>query len=525
MRSSVLVLLFIAFVFSGCTPSLRGRDGLAQGLSQQQVSSPTSTLYSCSTQVFLEGYSNSPNAPKVSGTGLTYSISPPLPAGLGIDSSTGIISGTPTVATPLTSYTVTIANSAGSVTSPVNIQTAAGYLVNDLSDAHNVGPGCKTASGTCTLRAAIEEINGNASPNVILAPAGQINLTLGSELLLTQSADIFGDCADMTTIDGQATSRVFHVTAGPTSLSSLILQNGSIAGNGGGVEIDASAGSVTATLSDLIIKNNVASNGAGITSGGGGGNIAKTLITGSTIENNTASIGGGGGILGIGADHMTITNSTIQNNTCHGAGGGVDVGGNDIVNILQSAILNNMAPNDNGGGVYCGNSNGTINLTNVTMSGNSAQEGGAIASGNSGIIAITNSTISGNTATIGGKGGGVDSSDGGISVTIYNSLFANNLSNGVNLNCSSGIITSDGVNISDDSSCAFTFAEDMQNTNPLLGPLQNNGGPTETMALLSGSPAIGQANPVWCPSSDQRGFPGFADGKCDIGAYAFQAIP
>ena len=93
-------------------------------------------------------------------------------------------------------------------------------------------------------------------------------------------------------------------------------------------------------------------------------------------------------------------------------------------------------------------------------------------------------------------------------------------------------MTSDGYNISSDSTCGFGGPGDMRDTDPLLGPLQNNGGPTQTMALPSGSPAIDTGNPTACTDSlghllktDQRGMPRpdkEDTGGCDIGAYESQ---
>jgi hypothetical protein len=82
-----------------------------------------------------------------------------------------------------------------------------------------------------------------------------------------------------------------------------------------------------------------------------------------------------------------------------------------------------------------------------------------------------------------------------------------------------GAITSSGHNLSSDSSCSFTAAGDLQNTNPLLGPLAANGGPTPTHALLPGSPAFGAGTNIGCPATDQRGNTRPQGVLCDIGAF------
>jgi hypothetical protein len=101
-----------------------------------------------------------------------------------------------------------------------------------------------------------------------------------------------------------------------------------------------------------------------------------------------------------------------------------------------------------------------------------------------------------------------------------NTLLANNLPS----NCS-GTITDASHNLSSDSSCAFTGIGSMNNTDPKLGPLADNGGPTLTMALLPGSPAINAATAIGAPTADQRGVTRPQGPGVDIGAFEYQYIP
>jgi len=170
-----------------------------------------------------------------------------------------------------------------------------------------------------------------------------------------------------------------------------------------------------------------------------------------------------------------------------------------------------------GGGIDSG---GTATINNSTISGNTARygSGGGIDSG--GTATINNSTISGNTAQYASGIYGT--------ATIQNSIVANN-SGG---NCS-GTLTSKGYNLSGDNTCNFNNIGDLNNTDPMLGPLQNNGGPTQTMALSSGSPAIDAGRPSGCTdgqghllTTDQRGKPRHDtedSGGCDMGAYERQS--
>ena len=187
-----------------------------------------------------------------------------------------------------------------------------------------------------------------------------------------------------------------------------------------------------------------------------------------------------------------------------------------------------------GGGILnAGDFQGTayLQLTNCTLSGNSAQilGGGICNAGEAGnaTVIVANSTFSGNSA---GTNGGALFNDGqqfGIAVVkLKNSVMKAGLS-GPNISNADGTVTSLGYNLSsDDGSGYLTGPGDQINTDPLLGPLQNNGGPTSTHALLPGSPAIDAGDPGFTPPpfDDQRGlgFNRVADGRIDIGSFEVQ---
>jgi len=244
-----------------------------------------------------------------------------------------------------------------------------------------------------------------------------------------------------------------------------------------------------------------------------------------TVQNGVAS--GGDGIINWGI--LTISNGIISGNFAasaySAAGGGIYNSGNLTIN---NSTLSGNAGSTNfiyGGAIY---NSGTLAINNSTLSGNSAAGftgGGGGAIYNSGKATISSTTFSGNSGSP--NGGGIY--NGGTSVTLQNSIVANSSSGG---NCY-GTITSKGYNLSSDSTCSFSNAGDLNNTDPKLGPLQNNGGPTQTMALPSGSPAIDAGNPVGCTDNhghllktDQRGQtrPDKEDtGGCDMGAYERQS--
>jgi hypothetical protein len=243
------------------------------------------------------------------------------------------------------------------------------------------------------------------------------------------------------------------------------------------------------------------------------------------------SAASGGGIENNGG-MLTVTDSTFSGNSAVGTG-------SDPVDCVNKCY---------GGGIE--NDGGTLTVTGSTFSGNeSVAEGGGIANVNGGTLTVTNSTFSGNGA--GFVGGGI-SNDGTLTVTY--STFSDNgshvgggignaisstatLSNTIlasskgdnPLNCGLGTYIDAGYNISDDESCHFTDPTSKNSTNPLLDPngLQDNGGPTKTIALQEGSPAIdyipkGQNGCNTTIKTDQRGVKRPQGKSCDVGAYELQ---
>jgi predicted outer membrane repeat protein len=217
----------------------------------------------------------------------------------------------------------------------------------------------------------------------------------------------------------------------------------------------------------------------------------------------------GGGIGNYGT--LTLINSTVQANTATYYGGGLYTTGTLI--LINSTVRSNRA-GSGGGGLY---NTGLLTLTNSTVRSNRAGSGGGLS--NWGTLSLTNSTISSNRA---GSGGGLLNWG---RLTLTTSLMANT-QGGENCRSDYGSIRSYGYNLDSDGSCRLTAPTDQPGVDPLLGPLQDNGGPTFTHALLPGSPAI-DAIPLGINgcgttlTSDQRGQarPQPAEGPCDLGAY------
>jgi len=296
----------------------------------------------------------------------------------------------------------------------------------------------------------------------------------------------------------------------------LIITNSIFSGNGGGAEGGGVYNIGSSTINNCTFSGNRGYSKMGMVFGTGISNHGSMTITNSTLSGNIALSnrgGNGGGIYNGYFSTLTITNSTLLGNEASLFGGGIYNEDNGTVTIANSTLSGNLVYEKDGGGIY---NQGILTITNSTLSGNSAWEyGGGIY--NQGMLTITNSTLSGNSAIL---GGGIYNSED--SATTINSIIANNLTD---FGCW-GTITDGGYNISSDDTCGFDPSDgSMPNTDPLLGPLQDNGGPTLTHALAWNSPAIDTGDNDQCPTTDQRGvirpLDGNGDGKvvCDIGAY------
>jgi CSLREA domain-containing protein len=313
--------------------------------------------------------------------------------------------------------------------------------------------------------------------------------------------------------------------------ATTISANTTGAGGGSGAGVNNSA---DMTLTGSSVTGNHAGGGG---NGGGVFNSSTLSIDSTPIDNNAAGpVGGnGGGVYN--SDDVTITNGTINSNTTTAGGNGAGVYNSSTASITSVTISgNSTAGGGNGGGVYDIGLSAT--LTAVTVSGNTAGggDGGGLFSG--GVLLTTNNTtVTGNSAGLSGGGLFHEGSDvvlnnttlagntgGGIfhnggTVTLKNTIIASN-----GANCSGTLPANGGTNLQFPGT---TCGAAIPSADPLLQGLANNGGPTLTMALGAGSPAI-DAGTTGCPptpATDQRGVARPQGPGCDIGAFESSGAP
>ena len=265
----------------------------------------------------------------------------------------------------------------------------------------------------------------------------------------------------------------------------------------------AGTGEDAAATGDLDVTDDVIINGSA---------AAATVIDGNSLDRVFDIIG---------AD-VTMTNVTVEGGNVTSDGAGIAVDATGSLTMTHSTVSGNTTTT-NGGGIAT--SGGVVDLTNVTLSGNTADQGGGLDC--AGACTLTNVTVTANTAP--SNGDGVRQLGAGT-ITFVNSIVAGNLSAGATeCDGAAANLVSSGYNISGDASCDFSNTGDQENTDPLLGALQDNGGPTFTHAIPANSPALDAGDSSVCVGpdndTDQRGSARPIGVSCDVGAYEAAAIP
>ena len=363
--------------------------------------------------------------------------------------------------------------------------TAGDYVVNSTDDVDD-----GTCDAThCSLREAVTLANaaGAAKTITFSIPGCDVSpctITLGANLpQITSGPGI--------TIDGSG-------------------QKVAVSGNNT-YQVTRVVGTGTLTVKNLTIENSSCP-----CSGGAIWNASRLTVVNSVFSGNTSTWGGGGAIINQGT--LTVVNSTFTGNAAPGSFGGA-IQNFGTVTVERSTFSGNTA-DGYGGGIYNAiGSTATLAITNSTFSGNSARwYGGGIYNGSTGPVTVTSSTFSGNVASL-SLGSGI------FVVANTNVSLRNTIMAGTGALCggSGGTITDDGYNLDNGTSCGFNASGSLSNTDPMLGPLADNGGPTLTHALLSASPAIdaGVCTDYLGTTigADQRGVNRPQGSTCDIGAF------
>ncbi len=338
-----------------------------------------------------------------------------------------------------------------------NVDTTEGlFRVDSFDDAVDADPGngvSDDGTGRSTLRAAVMEANATAGDNVIRLKPGRYVLNIGGAGEDdAETGDL--DISDNLTIHGAGADKTTIDAAALDRLFHVLPE-------------------ITLNLSGVTITNGSADSGGGIL------NAGTLVVTDSTVRDN-ASSGTGGGIANEGA--VTITRSTLSGNAAVGDGGGL-------------------------------HSTGTAAITNSTVSGNSTSGTGSLGGGIfnqiGASLSMLNDTVAGNAAIA--RGGGIDTSG---TADVANTIIADNAaSSGPDIH---GSVTSLGYNlIGEEAGGTGWLGSDLLDTDALLGPLEDNGGPTLTHALLPGSPAVDAGTNAGAPATDQRGVERPQDGDND----------
>ena len=447
----------------------------------------------------------------------------------------------------------------------------------DISDG-NFG------AGEFSLREAIELANLRPgadtitfAPNIFTGGDNSVIRLAQGELVVTDSLSIDGSSGGGVVFNG-SNSRIVNFTgsSGDLTLTDLTITGGR-ATSGGGIRFTSNG---TLTLNNSTVSGNSASGGSGggiyistgnvslvsstvsgnSTSGGFGGGIhsrqgdvslVSSTVSGNSISGNNVFGNGFGGGISTSSGDVSLVSSTVSGNSTSGAfGGGISIiTGN--VSLVSSTVSGNSASGESsdGGGVFI--NAGDVSLVSSTVSGNSSSNDGGGIHSRQGDVSLVGSTVTGNSAS--GTGGGIFVFDfsSNASLTISNSIVAGNFQNATPGNSGTpndlvpdpqGVLTinhsligvADGLTITGGNNLTGTAASPLD---PLLDSLADNGGPTLTHALLSGSPAIDAGNDALAVdengdplTTDQIGQARFFDGNddgtatVDIGAFEQQAI-
>lgn len=358
----------------------------------------------------------------------------------------------------------------GLVVLPAGMAAAADFVVNNNGDAGDAVKGngvCATAGGVCTLRAAVEETEALTGADTITVPA--MTITLGSQLVITKTTTVQGAGGRATIVTGTPGHGLIGITGGDVVMRDIALQ---------GASLNLGWGAA-------VLQN---------------GN-AVTILDGVRVVNNTVT-----GLSTVSAPVYLSAGDMIIRNS--------EISGNTSTSTSTSA---------QGSGIYVQGASTRLFLENSTIHGNTATAGGSSSWGGglmvvSGTATVTSSTITNNTVantvSSSASGGNIYAAAGGV--TIRDSIVAGGKAALASTANCQGLPTLQGKNIVSDATCGAASAT-LLVADPKLGPLQDNGGGTNSRSPQSGSPAL-DALPVCAFPGDQRRQQRPIGSGCEIGS-------
>jgi hypothetical protein len=377
------------------------------------------------------------------------------------------------------------------------------FTVTNLSDTGVVEDG--------SLRGAVKAANQHEGPDTVaFAPglSGTIDLS-GSGLTIKEAVDIEGPGpAALTVRQLSGGHRVFLVeltATGTVTIAGLRLTGGNSPGPGGDIDFEREA-----APGSLVIANCLVDGGESEEDGGGINAVGSTFTLRDSVVTENEADGGGGLWVGGDVTPYTIERSTISGNQASGDGGGM-IGEIGVQNLIsQSTFSGNISGERGGGALFSLDTGRSLRIVNSTFAGNHADEAGggifADAGGTVPTVTIEDSTIAGNNGgSAPGDSGGIYS-DGSTPQVLLDTIVAGNVGAVPDV---SGRWSSAFSLLGNPAGGTLTESvpgSDLLDVDPQLGPLRNNGGPTQTMAPGSKSPAIDKGGSS-AVTIDQRGAP------------------
>jgi predicted outer membrane repeat protein len=382
-------------------------------------------------------------------------------------------------------------------------------------------------SGAGSLRQAILDANAAAGPDDITFAGGLGTITLSSEIPILDDLTITGPA----TVSGGDATRIFYIDdAGSVTITGLTLQDGFTTDAGGAIYADGET--------DLLIQDSVLSGNATDSAGGAIYFSGQSFILEDSVVSGNSAADNGGGI-SVHTDYeyeIRVSRTTFSGNTAGSYGGGLSSTHNYDVTVEDSTFSGNDATYGGGlswHGHYDEGAGVVMTVVNSTFSGNTANYGGGLFLEGGGNVEIIHSTVSANTANDGGGGIYVQFYDEDPSTFVLDHVVvAGNTAPGGDdvggyFDGGGGTVTVSNslIGVSPDPTLINDAGGNEFDVDALLGPLQDNGGPTLTHLPLTGSPAIDTGDPAFAgpPTTDQRGLPRVAGAAVEKGAVEIQA--